>query len=53
MLTSITIAVLIAFWEEIIGDKGISFLWIMPAAFVGGILVGMVASFAFRPKQGT
>jgi SSS family solute:Na+ symporter len=52
-LTSITVAVLIAFWEEITGDKGISFLWIMPAAFVGGIVVGTIASFAFRTKQVT
>ena len=53
VLTSITIAVLIAFWEEITGHKGISFLWIMPAAFVGGTLVGTVASFALRTKQET
>jgi|TARA_B100002003_G_scaffold85391_1_gene79857 SSS family solute:Na+ symporter len=52
-LTSITVAVLIAFWEEITGDKGISFLWIMPAAFVGGTVVGTIASFAFRTKQVT
>jgi SSS family solute:Na+ symporter len=53
VLTSITIAVLIAFWEEITGHKGISFLWIMPAAFVGGTLVGTVASFVLRTKQET
>ena len=53
VLTSITIAVLIAFWEKITDFKGISFLWIMPAAFVGGILVGTVASFVLRTKQET
>ncbi len=50
-LTSITVAVLIAFSKEISGGEGISFLWIMPAAFVGGTLVGAIASFAFRTKQ--
>ena len=50
-LTSITIAVSIAFWKEITGEEGISFLWIMPAAFILGILVGSIASLAFRRKQ--
>ena len=50
-LTSITVAVSIAFWKEITGEEGISFLWIMPAAFILGILVGSIASLAFRGKQ--
>ena len=50
-LTSITVAVSIAFWKEITGEQGISFLWIMPAAFILGILVGSIASLAFRRKQ--
>ena len=50
-LTSITVAVSIAFWKEITGEQGISFLWIMPAAFILGILVGSIASLAFRGKQ--
>jgi len=50
-LTSITAAVLIAFWKEITGEEGISFLWIMPAAFILGTLVGSIASLAFRGKQ--
>ena len=50
-LTSITVAVSIAFWKEITGEEGISFLWIMPAAFILGILVGSIASLAFRRKQ--
>ena len=50
-LTSITVAVLIAFWKEITGEEGISFLWIMPAAFILGTLVGSIASLAFRAKQ--
>ena len=50
-LASITIAVSIAFWKEITGEEGISFLWIMPAAFILGILVGSIASLAFRGKQ--
>ena len=50
-LTSITVAVLIAFWKEITGEEGISFLWIMPTAFILGTLVGSIASLAFRAKQ--
>jgi len=50
-LTSITVAVSIAFWKEITGEEGISFLWIMPAAFILGTLVGSIASLAFRGKQ--
>ena len=50
-LTSITVAVLIAFWKEITGEEGISFLWIMPSAFLLGTLVGSIASLAFRAKQ--
>ena len=50
-LTSITVAVSIAFWKEITGEEGISFLWIMPAAFILGTLVGSIASLAFRAKQ--
>ena len=50
-LTSITVAVLIAFWKEMTGVEGISFLWIMPAAFILGTLVGAIASLAFKAKR--
>ena len=43
-LCSIGIAVLIAFWESIFGDPGPSFLFIMPASLVVGVVVGMTAS---------
>jgi SSS family solute:Na+ symporter len=48
---SVTVAVLIAFWEELTGSNGISFLWIMPAGFVSGVGVGVLASVVFRPRR--
>ncbi|MCK5694543.1 MAG: hypothetical protein KAI08_16880, partial [Bacteroidales bacterium] len=43
-LCSIGIAVVIAFWENIFGGLGPSFLFIMPASLVVGVVVGMTAS---------
>jgi len=43
-VTSVAVAVTIAFWEDVTGSKGISFLWIMPAAFVSGVGAGIVTS---------
>ena len=43
-LCSIGIAVVIAFWENIFGYPGPSFLFIMPASLVIGVVVGMTAS---------
>jgi len=48
---SVAVAVTIAFWEEMTGSKGISFLWIMPAAFVSGVGVGLAASVVFGPGR--
>jgi len=47
-VSSITTAVLIAFWEPITGQPGISFLWIMPASFAVGASVGITFSYLFR-----
>ena len=43
-ICSIGIAVSIAFWENIFGSQGPSFLYIMPASLVVGVVVGMAAS---------
>jgi len=43
-LCSIGVAVAIAFWENIFGVPGPSFLFIMPASLVVGVVVGMTAS---------
>lgn len=45
MLVSIITAVLIAFWKELTGHDGISFLWILPLAFIAGAAVSYVLSF--------
>jgi len=43
-ICSIAIAVAIAFWENIFGNQGPSFLYIMPASLVVGVVVSMAAS---------
>lgn len=43
-ISSIAVAVAIAYWELITGNKGISFLWIMPCSLVVGVTVGTLAS---------
>ena len=43
-LCSIGVAVAIAFWENIFGVPGPSFLFIMPASLVVGVVVGMTSS---------
>ena len=43
-LTGITVAVLIAFWKDLFGVQGISFLWIMPAALLSAIVIGSLVS---------
>ena len=47
-VASVTVAVMIAFWEEMTGSKGISFLWIMPGAFASGVGVGFLTSIVTR-----
>lgn len=49
-LVGIATAVLIAFWKDLLGSDGISFLWIMPASFTAAASVGMAVSrFSSRP----
>ena len=43
-LSSAGVAVLISFWENIFSSQGPGFLYIMPAALVTGVLVGIVFS---------
>jgi SSS family solute:Na+ symporter len=44
-LVSITVAVLIGFGDQLFpGRKAISFLWIMPASFIAGVVAGTAAS---------
>jgi SSS family solute:Na+ symporter len=44
-VAGISTAVLIAFWKDLFGVQGISFLWIMPGSFVVSVVVGALASF--------
>ena len=43
-ICSVAVAVAIVFWENIFGGQGPSFLYIMPASLVVGVVVGMAAS---------
>jgi len=48
----VVVVVLINYWEELTGSKGISFLWAMPLSFLTQISVGTLASllpFGRRP----
>lgn len=52
-LVSLAGAILISFWETLTGNRGPSFLLIMPVSFVSGMGVGMLASLlpiGPRPK---
>jgi SSS family solute:Na+ symporter len=42
---SVSVAVLISFWEPFFGEPGPSFLYIMPASLVVGIAVGLLAGY--------
>ena len=48
VLASMITAISISFWKEITGSEGISFLWIMPSAFIAGSLIGFISSLAFK-----
>jgi len=54
MIASLTTAVLIAFWKDFTGHAGISFLWIIPLAFMSGVVVSYILSFlpTKKPRQG-
>ena len=52
-LAGITTAVLIAFWKDLFGVQGISFLWIMPGSFMISVIVGVLASFFFGGRRDT
>ena len=43
-ISSMTTAVLIAFWELFFGTPGPSFLFIMPGSLIVGVVVGMIFS---------
>jgi len=44
-IASVTVAVLIAYWDAIFGTKwGVSFLWIMPLSLTSGMVVGSLLS---------
>ena len=43
-VSGITTAILIAFWQELFGEQGISFLWIIPSSFTVSVVVGLIAS---------
>ena len=50
-VSGIATAILIAFWQEIFGEQGISFLWIIPSSFTVSVVVGLLASMLFgRPN---
>lgn len=42
---------MIAFWKELTGHDGISFLWILPLAFIAGAVVSYVLSFLPTEKK--
>ena len=42
--SGIATAILIAFWQELFGEQGISFLWIIPSSFTVSVVVGLIAS---------
>lgn len=41
---AMAVAIAIAFWEFFTGQKGPSFLWIMPLSLLAGVVAGMIAS---------
>ncbi len=43
-IAGIATAISIAFWKDIFGEQGISFLWIIPSSFFLSVLVGIIAS---------
>jgi hypothetical protein len=43
-LASAAAAVAVSFWDLLFGPPAPSFLWIMPAAMVAGVVVGPLAS---------
>jgi SSS family solute:Na+ symporter len=45
-------AALISFWENITGDRALSFQWIGPCALVVGLVVGIPACRLPSPRQG-
>lgn len=45
---SIVSALLIAYWEEVTGRRGLAFTWIMPISFVAGFGVAWAASLVFK-----
>ena len=51
-VTGIATAILIAFWKDLFGIQGISFLWIMPGSFTVACAVGCVTSRLW-PCRGT
>jgi solute:Na+ symporter, SSS family len=40
----LTVVILVAYWREITGAQGISFLWAMPLSLVAEVCVGSIAS---------
>ncbi len=46
VLCATVVAVLIAYWKDVTGTEGISFLWIMPGSLVTGVVVGFIVSLA-------
>jgi Na+/proline symporter len=43
-LASAAAAVVVSFWDLLVGSSAPSFLWIMPAAMLAGVVVGPLAS---------
>ena len=43
-VAGIATAIPIAFWKELFGQQGISFLWLIPSSFVISVVVGTLAS---------
>lgn len=50
-VAGITAAVLIAFWKDLFGVPGISFLWIMPGSLAVSVVVGTSASFLLGGRR--
>ena len=50
-IAGITTAILIAFWKDLFGRQGISFLWIIPSAFIVSAVVGTLVSILLGGNQ--
>ncbi len=50
-ITGITTAILIAFWKDLFGYQGMSFLWIMPTSWSTAVIAGCLTSLLTRSRR--